>query len=221
MSMSSLAANPSIASVPNQFRRDTLHRFARSQKLAEFLARHGVSSADLPIALDFFRRNRLHSTPGELIDGPFSRRRTSRSITGRFSADDLPVFYAALEEQTAQSEVQHRISHPDTATPGRYHNEYFTCVFAGQVRDLRPHAGTWPCLIGPTDADYPACVQLARDATASGTDAFYTRSVRNAGGTCAPVFAPATLDRATMVVHKVVVFEYDAAGTLVKTYQAP
>lgn len=219
--MSSPAAKLAIATIPNQSVRDTLHRFANAPDMARFLAGFGISPAEVTSALNFFRRLRLSSSTRDLISGPFSRRGTSTNVTGRFSAEDFPVFYSALDEPTAAAEIQHYMSHPDPPTAGQYHKEYFTCAFVGAVRDLRPHVAAWPDLVGPTPASYPACVQLARDAVASGTEAFYTLSVRRSGGTCTPVFENERLDVASVVIHRVMVFEYDATGTLVASYQAP
>jgi hypothetical protein len=220
--MSSLADRAALQAIPCPREPASLHRYANSRKLKNLLDGLGATPSEIPVFLNYMGRHGLASAPDALISGPFSHvNRKSSAQKGRFDADDFPAFYAALDEQTAAAEVAHYMSHPHPPRALHYHKEYLTCDFLGHVRDVTSNLTIWPFLTGTTTAEYADCLQLARWAVALDTDAFFTPSARNPAGTCCPVFNKDCLSPSTVAVVKVLVFEYDASGTLIQTYEAP
>ena len=112
----------------------------------------------------------------------------------RFSDGSFPVFYSALEIDTARAEAHHWfrqfVDKPNGERIARYAR--FACDFEGTVMDLRPMQPQegWEDLT--SDADYGFCNRLGAEARED-VDGFFAPSVRHAGGTNVPVFRRSAL----------------------------
>ena len=120
---------------------------------------------------------------------------------GRFSDKHQPAFYSALEESTCVAEISHHHARQLTEqTSGAFpYERYYDLIrveFSGLALLLLGEEGNHPELVSATDAGYPFCQNLAREAVADGMDALITRSARAADGTCIPVFSELTLRNA-------------------------
>ena len=123
----------------------------------------------------------------ELLDGPFRRRRKLRTRT-RYSDGSYPVFYSALQEETAESEVAFWFGKEYVGRPKRSRTAYyqgFRCMFDGVEKDLRSRAQEWPDLVH--DSDYSFCNQLGAEALALGIDGLVVPSARHEGANM-PIF---------------------------------
>lgn len=128
----------------------------------------------------------------DFLDGPFRPTRRLRRKT-RFSDGSYPVFYSALEAETAEAEVAFWFGREYVGAPKSSRTAYyqrFRCMFNGIEKDLRPKARAWPDLVH--DSDYSFCNQLGAEARASGIDGLVVPSAR-AEGANMPVFLRSAL----------------------------
>ena len=143
-----------------------------------------------------------HGTPyllHQLRDAPFRpRSRLSPAGGTRFSDGSFPVFYSALEAETAKAEVKHwfpkRFEVP-LSRPRTLHYVRFLCEFSGTTKDLRADKTQYPEL---TSEDYRFCQGLGSKAVAADLDGFLTPSARRENGTNLPVFKRNALDLPTI-----------------------
>jgi hypothetical protein len=120
---------------------------------------------------------------------------------GRFSNSHLPAFYAAIEESTCIAEISHHHARQlaEQSSGAFPYDRYYDliCVnFSGLTLLLLGEEQNHPELVSATEAGYPFCQNLAKEATADGIDALVTRSARALDGTCVPIFSEATLQNA-------------------------
>lgn len=108
---------------------------------------------------------------------------------GRFGDGSHPVFYSALERETCEEEVKHRLRDAKAAVPYDRYFQFITCDFSGVVLDLCGREDAHPELVSETEDGYPFCQALALTSRNSGVEAFHTPSARRAGGICTPVFS--------------------------------
>ena len=118
--------------------------------------------------------------------------------SGRFSDPYPPVFYSALEETTCIAEISHHHARQlaeqiSGAFPYDRYYDLIQVVFSGVALLLVGEEQNYPDLVTKTEAGYPFCRSLAKEAAAKGMDALYTRSARALNGTCVPVFSETTL----------------------------
>ena len=133
-------------------------------------------------------------TPHDAVAYSFTRRGAPLTFgKGRFGDGSHPVFYSALERETCEEEVRHRLRDPRAAVPFDRYFQFVACDFSGVVLDLCGREGIHPELVSETEDGYPFCQALAVVARNSGVEAFHTPSARKAGGICTPVFARSTL----------------------------
>jgi hypothetical protein len=118
---------------------------------------------------------------------------------GRFGDGSLPVFYSALEKETCEEELRHRLRDAKTAVPLDRYFQFIACDFSGVVLDLYGHEGEHPELVSKTEDGYPFCRALAVTARSEAIDALHTPSARKAGGICTPVFSRPTLSNPRFV----------------------
>ena len=108
---------------------------------------------------------------------------------GRFGDGSHPVYYSALEMQTCEEEVRHRLRDAKAATPFDRYFQFIACNFSGVILDLCGRAGAHPELVSKTEDEYPFCQALAVGARNSAIEAFHAPSARRAGGICTPIFS--------------------------------
>jgi RES domain len=111
---------------------------------------------------------------------------------GRYGNGDWPVYYAAMATETCVAEVAYHLG--PIAIEGRYYT-LVSCRFDGEVLDLEGRQNEYPDLISPTNAGYPFCQQVAKEAR-SVVSALRAPSARHTGGLCVPAFVRASLSDA-------------------------
>ena len=122
----------------------------------------------------------------DFLDGPFRPRKLRKKT--RFSDGSYPVFYSALEPETAEAEVAFWFEKEYVGAPTSSRTAYyqrFRCMFDGIEKDLRSKAREWPDLVH--NNDYSFCHQLGAEARASGIDGLVVPSAR-AEGANMPIF---------------------------------
>lgn len=178
--------------------REELHRYATvPQSYTEFLQDEGFDLDDIDELLQLMGPQRGHDGGDSALDGPFGR-----DGGGRYSDGSFPVFYSALEPETAQTEALFWYGSRALGSrrkPRTFYYDHVQCAFDGQTKDLREKAQAWPLLsCRDTQKAYPFCNSLAAAAVAEGLDALYAPSARHAGGTCVPVFRRVALTNANV-----------------------
>ena len=166
-----------------------MHRFAQDRKAAEFLRTQGLDAQGIEEMLDILKSAGVLDSPEALCNAPFKPKRRLRPRPTRFSDGSFPVFYCALERETAQAETEHWFAEFAGRPQGERTAVYscFACDFSGETKDLRPQQGQWPDLTHPYD--YTFCNALGAEAVEENLDALLAPSVRRATGTNLAVFA--------------------------------
>jgi RES domain len=139
-------------------------------------------------------------TPQDVVDYSFTRHGAPLAFgKGRFGDGNFPVFYSALEKETCEEEVRHRVLGEGATVPFARFYQLIACEFSGLVLDLRGKEQDHPELVSQTESGYPFCRALAQTARSSGIDAFHTPSARRDGGICSPCFSKPTLSNPRFV----------------------
>jgi hypothetical protein len=172
-----------------------LCRLANTRRRLAALEALGLNFTDIDAVLSFLGGD---GDPTELLDAPLRFDPSYRPGPTRFSNGAWPVFYGALDWQTAETEVSYHVAKAAAGTEATLHYQRLECQLAGDGYDLRPHAATWPFLSNPAEA-YPQCQALAGEARTSGAQALLTRSARYPAGVNAPVFSRVALTGAAIV----------------------
>ena len=189
----------------------TLYRLANLSNYGDFARRKGLSFDQAREIVTFMGRDLVDA----LLKKPFEQKILLSSATPfgpatRFSDGGWPVFYAALEEPTAERECLHHYAREamGDANEAVYYSA-FRCDFRGESIDLRLKQLEWPDLVAE---DYGFCQKLGEQASDSAIDAFLAPSARQVDGTTAPVFLPRGLSNPG--VQTTVCFSWDEeAGT--------
>ncbi|MGQ0664735.1 MAG: RES family NAD+ phosphorylase [Pseudomonadota bacterium] len=177
----------------------TAYRFANMRDALDLLERRvgiDLGSMDAGEVLNILGRDATPSEVTDLLDGPFKRKARLGGIYGpktRFSDGSWPVFYGALELETARDEVQHHHARDvltDPSHPWTAYYRYFRCAFTGSTKDLRSKLAEWPELVCE---DWTFCQKLGREAHGSDLDGLFSPSARTTDGTNLPVFKRAAL----------------------------
>ena len=184
-----------------------MHRFALERKAAEFLRTQELDAQGIREMLDILESAGVLDSPEALCEAPFKPKRRLRPQPTRLSDGTFPVFYCALERETAQAEAEHWFADFAGRPQGERTALYscFACDFSGETKDLRPQQGRWPRLTHPDD--YTFCNALGAEALEDDLDALLAPSARRANGTNLPVFAqravsnPGDLVRMTATYH--------------------
>lgn len=180
---------------------DTCHTRIRTYRIAEYRGDEEFLDAqafDSDAAIEMVAFVGSHGTSyllHQLRDAPFRHTsRLNKTRGTRFSDGSFPVFYSALEVETAEAEIKHwfpkRFEVPLSGRRTVFYVRFF-CEFAGMTKDLRSGSTTQPEL---TAEDYRFCQQLGAKAVAANLDGFLTPSARKADGTNVPVFNREALD---------------------------
>jgi len=125
----------------------------------------------------------------ELCDAPFRPKRHLSRAT-RYSDGSYPVFYSALDPETAEAEVAYWFSKGFGGSPQGQRSAYyqsFTCLFEGGEKDLRGKQGEWPELVH--DSDYTFCNRIGAEAVQLELDGLVVPSARRENGSNQPVFS--------------------------------
>lgn len=170
---------------------EPVYRLANAYKRVEALAALGHEPSDVEETLAFLNEA---SSPdaNELIDGVFKLWPGRRSWPeGRFSDGSYPVFYSALEWETAEAEIAHHIPKRFGANlSGNVFYDRLECRLDATAYDLRPARDHFQFLI---EEPWPPCQSLGKEARGKQAGALLTQSVRRLEGSNAPVFNRDTL----------------------------
>ena len=195
-----------------------VRRFANLTHLALFATREGLTIDEVTDVIAFDRDD----VTRELMDGPFERKPALGNKFGkpsRFSDGQWPVFYAAIERDTAAKESTYhygRKAAGDVLARRAVHYSVLRCVYAGETINLVPQLATWPDL---TSDEYTFCHRLGKEAHDMGLGGFLAPSARNAGGTTVPAFARSTLS--DPVIEATAQLSYDTGSAIVEYKDVP
>jgi hypothetical protein len=147
-----------------------------------------------------------------LLDKPFELKSQLAPKPLRFSDDTIPVFYSALEPETAEVETfawyaKYALRNASQRTA---YYQRIACGFQGDVKDLRPHLQTLPCLIQDEAEGYPDCNRIGIEAFGEGIYGLLTPSARKLEGTCLPVFRREALSNPQS--QALVAFKFDPSS---------
>jgi hypothetical protein len=148
-----------------------------------------------------------------LLDDPFIPKSTEATGTpywrSRFSNGDHPVFYGALEKETAGQEYAHHAPKRFAPIMGQFEIRLhlIACRVIAEAHDLRPLVAAYPELLAES---YDFCNQVGAAALARMVESLLARSVRRAGGTNVPVFQRKCLSEPEQVAD--VFFQIDAVA---------
>ena len=123
-----------------------------------------------------------------LLDAPFRPKHRLLRKT-RFSDGSYPVFYGALELETAEVESSHWYKAGFCGSPSSPRTAYYqrlSCSFRGKEKDLRKVKDEWPQLV---DDDYTFCNAIGSEARQSRLDGLVAPSARHRSGSTTPVFS--------------------------------
>ena len=163
--------------------------------------------------LVFLRDRKKTDSMESLLDKPFEPKPQLALKPTRFSDGTIRVFYSALEPETAEAEVfvwyaKYALNNAREERTVYYRR--FACDFQGDIKDLRPHLETLPCLIQDEADGYPDCNRIGTEASSEGLDGVLTSSARRLKGTCLPVFRREALSNPEN--HGLVAFKFDPSS---------
>ncbi|WP_072386559.1 RES family NAD+ phosphorylase [Hyphomicrobium sp. CS1BSMeth3] len=193
-------------------------RLANLTHVAAFAAKKGLTIDEVTDVIAFERDD----VTKELIESPFQRKAVlgnKFAPSSRFSDGEWPVFYAAIERDTAEKESSHhygRKAAGDATAQRPVHYSLVRCTFEGEVIDLVAKLGDWPELVSE---DYTFCNGLGKEAWDMGLGAFLAPSARRPGGTTVPAFVAKALSNPVIV--STVTLSYDNGGTVVEYKSLP
>jgi RES domain len=187
---------------PRQPAADRVHRLANQHNTVTFLEDQGYDPERKKELLELLRDQRTSQNVDDLLDEPFRRRALSkvRKARTRYSDGSYNIFYSALESHTTREEIifwYGRIAVGSGNKPRTFYYEHITCLFSGDMKDLRGKVDEWPLLISrDCESAYPFCNRIGAAAISEGLHALYVPSARMPGGTCVPVFRRESLSDA-------------------------
>ena len=130
------------------------------------------------------------------------------------SNGDWPVFYSAIERETAERESSYhygRKAAGDRAARRAVHYSVVRCMFNGEIIDLLVKQTDWPELLSE---DYTFCHGLGSEAHNVGLAGFFSPSARDSGGTTVPVFLAETLS--SPVIEATAIMTYNTGKAVVE-----
>ncbi len=151
----------------------------------------------------------------ELLDLPFrsSQRKRYRS---RFSDGTFPVFYSALEEETAKAEVSYLFKKKFVGNPQENRTAYyqiFSCAFNGLEKDLRNKEADWPDL--KHDNDYSFRNKLGKEVLKLKIGGLVVPSARHIGSNL-PIFTRRAVNGVKLRGVMKVTFLYDSGDVCIE-----
>jgi len=169
----------------------------------------GLSEENVEGILRFLDDHGQRDDPDSYLNRPFELK-LQYERKSRFSDGTFPVYYSALELETAQAEISYQCR-----VLGRtvYYREV-NCDFRGTVKDLQDYVQQFPFLIADAQqGGYDQSNEVAKEAINQGLDGLLTRSARRQNGTCLPVFRRSALSNSRPGRH--VALSYDPMTDLV------
>ncbi|MYD60515.1 MAG: RES family NAD+ phosphorylase [Gemmatimonadetes bacterium] len=165
-----------------------IYRLANLIRDDEFLAELGLDALGELELKELLVAAGYETSLEELCDAAFRTKCRLRRAT-RYSDGSYPVFYSALDPETAEAEVAHWFSKDFGGRPQGQRSAYyqrFTCLFEGEEKDLRDKQSEWPELVH--NSDYTFCHRIGAEAVQLGLDGLVVPSARRENGSNQPVF---------------------------------
>lgn len=180
-----------LEKLPIQSLQERAFRYASQQNEVDFLQSMGLDTQAVEEIVELLRARQEIDSLEMLLDKPFKPKHQleKQKLVTRYSDGSFPVFYSALERETAKEEIQHHTKKYLTQHATKPRTVYFlrfVCYFNGDGKDLRVKHTDWPWLTH--DSDYSKCHDIAYEAVREGLDGLLTPSARRNSGTCLPVF---------------------------------
>ncbi len=169
-------------------------RGANSESLDEI--RNLLNSLGNPLTVDQIIDHTFQPKPKGDESNPFP--------VSRFSDGTFGVFYSAIEIPTCKREVESHLADEiaengsETLPYTRYY-QLIECNYSGTTVDLRGKEKVHSELVSSDKTGYHFCQQLGAEAKELELAGLLTRSARQAGGTCVPVFERVALSNPNIV----------------------
>jgi hypothetical protein len=169
----------------------TTFRYASQEEDKNILQEMGMDPGNAEEMLVFLNARNKAGSLKSLLDKPFELKSQLAPKPTRFSDGTIRVFYSALEPETAEAEVfvwyaKYALNNAREERTAYYRR--FACDFQGDIKNLRLHLETLPCLVQDEVDGYPDCNRIGIEAAGEGLDGLLTPSARKLKGTCLPVF---------------------------------
>lgn len=166
--------------------------FEVEEQLRESLAIRGVTPREFPAFVRLLEASDMLVSVQSLLERPFrpsATHPTPYNPAGRFSTGEHPVYYAALERETAISEMIHMLKPQlDTLLASSFPFAFYR-VFAAAYRGDTANLTTKPEEHARLTSDtHDYCKQLRTAAADANLHGFHTPSARRTGGICTPTF---------------------------------
>lgn len=180
-----------LEDIPRQLLSAAPVRFQSLADAVDAARATGVSEQNLESLVRFLHDRGRSEGPDSYLDRPFAPKRQF-SPQSRFSDGSYPVFYSALDEETARAEIIHLRS--ALGQVGTAYYRFISCRFEGHIKDLCDRLGEFPYLVQDRSTGaYDRCNEIGREARAAGLDGLRTISAQRSAGECLPVFQRAAL----------------------------
>ena len=112
------------------------YRLSVNRDLPTTLVTMGLDDSRVQEAIEFLDARQGGFDSGAFLDRFFSRISPTPLRKTRFSDGSTPVYYGALEPETAQAEVKHWIlKEVDQYPADRLYYQLFRCAFSGEIVD--------------------------------------------------------------------------------------
>ena len=210
-----------LEAIPTERTHHRVHRFANHKGAVRFLHEEGLDPQGVDEMVELLASAGLLDPPDVLCEAPFKPKRRLKPDITRFSDGSYPVFYCAIERETARAEAEHWFSHFAGKPKGDRTVLYscFACDFSGDTKDLRPKLDEWPALTYPDD--YRLCNTLGAEALKIQLDALLAPSARRPQGTNLPVFARRAINNPGDLIRMMATYHPDTGKVSVITAQGP
>jgi hypothetical protein len=188
-------------------------RYASQEEDRNILQEMGMDPENAEEMLVFLLARNKTGSLKSLLDKPFELKFQLAPEPTRFSDGTIPVFYSALEPETAEVETFAWYAKYALRNASQERTAYYqriACDFQGDVKDLRPHLQTLPCLIQDEAEGYPDCNRIGIEAFGEGIYGLLTPSARKLEGTCLPVFRREALSNPQS--QALVAFKFDPSS---------
>ena len=207
-----------LASIKARDFRAPIFRLVRDWSVEDFVGEEDYDSTSAAELMELVGPTATGDLRRAFLDAPFKAkpRLAKAGYSTRFSDGSFPVFYGALEADTAEAEI--RYWHPKKSPrPRTAYYIRFVCDFSGQTKDLKSMRAKWPELTHYSD--YRFCNALGAEAVVSDLDGLLTPSARRDTGTNLPVFQRRAID--SPVVEARVAVTLDPSTGDVSTREFP
>ena len=203
-----------LQDIPTESANYTLYRLTVDPEYKRLMDEYGFGSEKSEEMWRFLHRYRIDFKIDQLLDVPFTYDQEEGGKRTRYSDGSFPVFYAALEPETATEEVRFWLSKKLLGSSVPVFYVRLCCIFSGSIKDLCPQQSQpgWMDLMH--DKNYAFCNALGSEAKQLKLDGLLVPSVRKKSGTNLPVFEQGSLRDARLESY--VEASYDSSANAVR-----